>query len=153
GNYTVSLLVRDVNGCEDVISKVNYIRLSHPVAQFTFDQTEVCPGIPVGVTFTDQSIPDHPLTSWNWEFGDGGTSVLQNPTYSYTTPGNYSVILTVTNIYGCTDADTINGSITVLDPPVAAFSAVDTADCIPFNTGFLDLSTTGDTLIQVWLGF
>lgn len=42
-------------------------------------------------------------TSWLWEFGDGGTSSEQNPTYQYTGEGTYLVILTVTNSAGCSD--------------------------------------------------
>jgi PKD repeat protein len=36
-----------------------------------------------------------PYTWWEWDFGDGNTSTMQNPTQIYTTPGNHTVILTV----------------------------------------------------------
>jgi PKD repeat protein len=39
-------------------------------------------------------------TAWSWEFGDGGTSVDQNPNHQYTTPGDYTVSLTATNPNG-----------------------------------------------------
>lgn len=58
------------------------------------------------VDFTDQSsnIP----TSWNWAFGDGNTSTLQNPSHTYTAPGTYTVTLTATNAQGsCTTTLTI----------------------------------------------
>ena len=47
------------------------------------------------VTFTDTS--DFTATSWAWNFGDGTTSTLQNPTKTYTVPGVYTVTLTVGN--------------------------------------------------------
>ena len=53
---------------------------------------------PLTVTFTDHSLPgpSGPITGWAWDFGDSGTSSLQNPTHTYTTPGNYTVTLIVT---------------------------------------------------------
>jgi PKD repeat protein len=50
------------------------------------------------VSFADEStgIP----TSWQWTFGDGGTSAMQNPTYTYDEPGTYNVSLTVRNARG-----------------------------------------------------
>lgn len=42
-----------------------------------------------------------PLTSWQWDFGDGTYSSLQNPVHTYNSPGTYSVSLVVTNQCGC----------------------------------------------------
>ncbi|WP_292392849.1 PKD domain-containing protein [Methanoculleus sp. UBA303] len=50
---------------------------------------------PLTVRFTDESSGDP--KSWSWAFGDGGTSAEQNPVYTYRTPGNYTVNLTVDN--------------------------------------------------------
>jgi len=47
-----------------------------------------------------------PPYTWHWDFGDGGTSDEQNPTYVYTTPGNYIATLTVTDSGGNTSQDT-----------------------------------------------
>lgn len=150
GVYTVTLIVTDINGCSDTLVKPNYIRLSHPVAQFSIDQNTVCPGSPVGVTFTDLSIADTTLVSWFWNFGDGSTSTQQNPSHSYTTPGVYSVSLVVTNVLGCSDGDTITNNITVLAPPVAAFTVSDSADCTPLSVNFTDGSAAGDAAITTW---
>ncbi len=150
GVYDVTLIVGDINGCRDTLERPQYIRLSHPVANFTLDQNEVCPGSPVGVTFTDTSIPDTTIVGWLWRFGDGGTSTQQNPSHSYIAPGTYTVILTVTNILGCSDTDTLITPITVSTPPTAAFSINDSADCAPFAVSLTDLSTDGDYPIVVW---
>lgn len=48
---------------------------------------------PLTVRFTDESTGDP--KPWSWAFGDGGTSAEQNPTHTYTTPGNYTVVLSV----------------------------------------------------------
>lgn len=39
-------------------------------------------------------------TGWNWSFGDGGVSTLQNPSYQYSLPGTYDVSLTIQTAYG-----------------------------------------------------
>ncbi|MDA3871051.1 MAG: choice-of-anchor J domain-containing protein, partial [Candidatus Marinimicrobia bacterium] len=51
--------------------------------------------VPLGVTFTDTS--NGTATSWNWHFGDEDSSSSNNPSHTYTTAGNYSVSLTVSD--------------------------------------------------------
>lgn len=68
-----------------------------PVAMFTHGQD--FPN-PLWVTFTDQSQSMWPVTSWQWDFGDGTSSPHQNPLRKYTEPGLYEVCLTVSNPYG-----------------------------------------------------
>jgi PKD repeat protein len=53
---------------------------------------------PLTLAFTNTSTGDN-LTHY-WDFGDGNTSTLQNPTHTYVTAGFYSCILTVTNENG-----------------------------------------------------
>ncbi len=55
--------------------------------------------LPLLVQFTDETY--YPgATAWNWQFGDGGTSTLQNPTHTYVQDGYYAVQLTVTGPNG-----------------------------------------------------
>jgi PKD repeat protein len=54
--------------------------------------------IPLTVHFTDESsLSQTPITSWSWDFDNDGVidSHEQNPTYTYTTAGSYTVSLTV----------------------------------------------------------
>lgn len=54
--------------------------------------------MPLAVQFTDLTpMLSAPITSWQWNFGDGGTSTEQNPLYTYQNPGTFSVSLTVDN--------------------------------------------------------
>lgn len=48
---------------------------------------------PLSVHFTDLSIGEP--TTWNWDFGDGGGSIISNPNHTYSKPGKYSVKLSV----------------------------------------------------------
>ncbi len=56
------------------------------------------------LSFIDLSTsnPDAPIINWEWDFGDGTYSNDRNPTYTYTSGGNYAITLTVTNECNCT---------------------------------------------------
>ncbi len=84
---------------------------SAPVAAFSFGDVGPCDG---AITFTDQStaVPQ----SWLWDFGDGNTSTMQNPTHTYTTSGTYTVTLTVSNTLG-SDVSTQTITVALLDAP------------------------------------
>lgn len=62
-------------------------------AFFQATPTTLCSGN--AVQFTDASVTSTPITSWSWNFGDGGTSNLQSPSHVYTNSGTYSVTLTI----------------------------------------------------------
>ncbi|MEJ2697351.1 MAG: S8 family serine peptidase [Candidatus Sulfobium sp.] len=68
---------------------------------------------PLAVTFTDASSAN--TSAWSWNFGDGGQSSVQNPVYTYTNPGTYSVSLTVANPGG-SDTMTRNDYVIVSCP-------------------------------------
>lgn len=60
--------------------------------------------LPLSVSFTDTSNPgSEAITTWAWNFGDGGTSDRQNPTHVYTQPGVYDVRLSVTTPLGANE--------------------------------------------------
>ena len=66
-----------------------------PVAKFSVNIETTCTGF---IEFTDKSTNEP--TEWLWEFGDGNTSNIKNPTHQYTENGVYTVRLTVTNEFG-----------------------------------------------------
>jgi hypothetical protein len=88
--------------------KVFHIPAPAPVADFTADPTAGT--APLTVNFTDFSTGD--ITSWEWNFGDSGTSTAQDPSHIYNTTGAYTVSLTVTGPGG-TDTETKIDYITV----------------------------------------
>ena len=75
-----------------------------PVASFTASINNITKG--QSVTFTDTST--NTPTSWAWDFGDGGSSTLQNPTHKFNTVGTFTVTMTATNLAGTSDAVTKN---------------------------------------------
>ncbi len=78
-----------------------------PVADFTAYPTAIM--APLYVRFTD--ISTNNPTSWSWSFGDGTTSIVQNPVHTYKTTGSYTVSLTVSNAGG-SNTKTKNSYIT-----------------------------------------
>ena len=85
---------------------------SPPTAAFSATPTSGTAPLPV--TFSDLSTGGP--TSWSWDFGDGTTSSLQNPSHSYAAAGTYTVTLTATNASGSSTA-TKDAYITVTPPP------------------------------------
>jgi PKD repeat protein len=134
GTYTVSLL--NANGCVNKKVKNNYIKVFPlPVAAFNVSDSVSCT-IPFAVNFTDKSIG---AVSWNWDFGDGITSTLQNPPHSYTAIGNYNVSLTITDAKGCSNTLTKNNLIKI-SPTTADFFASPFQGCIPLVVNFTSTS-------------
>ena len=88
---------------------------------------------PLDVQFRDLSTGES-LTGWEWDFGDGGSSMAQNPGYTYRSPGIYTVMLTVTNNLGSTTS-TRTGFIRVLGPgepmPTVVQTAQQTVTTVP----------------------
>ena len=139
GNYTVTLNASNDYGY-DISIPITITVLEPPAAVFNATPTEG--NAPLTVQFTDQSTGN--VTSWSWDFGDGNTSDVQNPTYTYTAVGNYTVSLTASNAYG-EDTETRTAYITVLEPPAAAFSATPTEGNAPLAVQFTDESTGNAT--------
>lgn len=68
------------------------IHMPPPVAEFSAQPRSG--DSPLEVTFTDQSLGE--VTSWLWNLGNGVISTAQNPVYTYTQEGKYTVVLTAT---------------------------------------------------------
>ena len=78
-----------------------------PVASFTVSASLLT------ADFTDTSTDDGSIVSWSWDFGDGNTSTIQNPSNTYAAGGTYTVMLTVTDDLGATGST--SQSVTVTD--------------------------------------
>lgn len=108
--------------------------LLRPVARFSAP-SEVCVNMPVNFSESSCNVPPAPNGTYLWNFGDGTTSTLQNPSHTYATPGNYTVSLTVTNTCG---SDTQTRPVRVVAPPAAAFTYTPAFGCGPTTISFTD---------------
>jgi len=145
GTYPVRLIVYSSDGCQDtVIQNVNV----NPAPVASFNATTACSGL--ATQFTDASSGSGvPITSWLWDFGDGtGTSNLQNPVHTYSSPGTWMVTLTVTNANGCVGS--ITQPIIVIPGPTASFVMIAQA-CVGSEVSFHDQSTTLIGYITQWI--
>ena len=142
-NYTVSLEACNSAGC-DTETKTNYISVTEPqppVADFVGDP--LSGNAPLNVDFTDLSTNDP--TSWDWSFGDGGSSQAQNPSHEYAA-GIFTVSLTAANQYGQdTEIKTDYISVSEGQAPVADFVGDPLSGNAPLNVDFTDLSTNDPT--------
>ncbi len=117
-----------------------------PVCNFTNPAT-VCEHD--SIRFTDHSsVSSGTISYLNWNFGNGITSVLQNPIILLGSPGNYFVTLTATTDQGCVDtAKTVVG---VAPLPDISFNANDA--CLGVPISFINNTTLsgGGTLFYQW---
>jgi PKD repeat protein len=117
GNYDVKL-VAELCGYKDIIIKEDYIQVSGIKAEFSADKR--CGSAPLEVTFSDSSTDTYPITYWHWDFGDGDTSSLQNPTHQFTNTDVFDITLIVSDSVAA-DTLTKKGYITTQDSVSADF--------------------------------
>ncbi|MFX1278745.1 MAG: PKD domain-containing protein [Promethearchaeota archaeon] len=118
GIYTVSLYIIDANGDSDNETKVDFITVDPdlvPHSNFTTDTTTIVKNEWIEFEFTG-TIGNSPAT-FLWNFGDGLTSTIQNPTHQYTTVGTFSVSLIVIDKNGDLDTETKTDYIIVEETP------------------------------------
>jgi len=139
GNYNVNLTVSNENSTSSKLATINVHEqiVVIPVANFTSNVTDGF--APLTVQFTDSS---KNATEINWNFGDGDTSTDHDPVHIYSTVGNYSVNLTVSNENGTSSK---LATITVQKQsagtlPVANFTSNTTEGYAPLTVQFTDLS-------------
>ncbi len=110
GTYTITYTT---NGACPNSSDVS-ITIGGPVAAFSGDNLNSdCS--PLLVNFTDASTSFSPIATWSWDFGDGNTSNVQNPSNNYTALGSYDVTLVVTDVNGCSNTLTLTSYINLVD--------------------------------------
>lgn len=114
-----------------------------PNAIFTANNRTGCS--PMSVGFINQSTGSPTSFNWRFEAGTPSTSTLQNPTVSYSTPGNYNVILTVSNSTGSTSS-VQQGYISVGKIPQANFA--NSSDSLAVK--FFNLTNAGTEARYNW---
>lgn len=124
-SQTYSVSGTSPNGCvgsDEVVVTV----VPGPVPNFESNQQTGC--FPLTVDFTSTSVGGN---EFQWNFGDGTTSVMQNPSHTFTLQNCHAVSLTITSINGCQATLTLQDYVCPDEQPVAAFSV---------NQGELDLA-------------
>jgi gliding motility-associated-like protein len=142
GNFTVTLIATNSFGCTDTLVRTDYIIIRRATISIPALPTRGCIPHTISPVATINSVDA--ITSYLWDFGDGGTSTLATPTYTYTTQGTYTVKLFITTSSGCTDSLVMPGAVRVGSKPVADFSATPIPVCGKQLVYFTDLSVPAD---------
>ncbi|MEZ5067606.1 MAG: PKD domain-containing protein [Bacteroidia bacterium] len=131
GNYTVKLVAQNASGADSVILS-NLIQVSNkPTVQFSASKTSAC--MNELISFSNQSAG---YDSCEWDFGDGVTSKVNNPSHSYSLAGSFSVALILyKGGSACTATLTKNNYITIHALPVIT-ATVDTIATCDANKSF-----------------
>jgi len=113
------------------------VAYAQPNAAFSF--TEVCLGNTTEFTDISTAISPDTIVAWKWNFDDGDSVTIQNPTHNYDTYGVYSVRLIVTTVSGL--RDTIINDVEVHPVPDASVSASPFTGCQPLTVIFTNNTT------------
>ena len=142
GQYDVTLIALSNQGCGDTTTQ--QITL-HAIPIPGFEIPNICQLDPMMFTDTS-SIPEGTNVGWNYEFGDGLSSVIQNPTHTYLNAGQIYIQLTVTSDFGCVDSLTVAA---VVNPkPVSDFTTENV--CLNETMIFTNQSTVASGSINSW---
>ncbi len=137
GSFTVSVVTHDTAGCASYFELPQQIYVyPSPVSSFVTNDTSGCQ--PYSVSFNNTSISND---STVWDFGDGTTSTVVNPTHTYTVAGLYEVILISFNQFGCADTFYFDHPIHVKETPQPAFTSDTSQGCSGLPVSFQNLST------------
>lgn len=119
GTYTVRLVVTDSQGAfasvmKSITVETPYSELAHAAFDISVEKATIGEAI----RFTDRSEPAEgaSITQWEWDFGenDEALSSEQNPSYTYSTSGSFTVTLKITDSKGNTSS--VSHDLLVMDP-------------------------------------
>jgi gliding motility-associated-like protein len=145
GQFNVTLIVTNASGCKDTLHRVNFVRILPPnlaVANLPDEGCVPYPFAPINNVFAVDGV-----ASYFWDFGNGNTSTLPNPSTIYNTVGTYKVRLIITTNGGCTDSLVYNAGVRVGNIPTPDFTASPTTVCAFQPVTFTDLSSSN---VDTW---
>lgn len=124
GEFEISLIAYDINGCSD--TAYTTLNVFDVEAEIDFEAEGAC--IPMTVNFSDISVTDTTVATWNWNLGLGNSSEDSTTTFTFGDEYNppYDITLVVTDVLGCSDETSVSISP---DLPDASFNASDTQLC------------------------
>lgn len=133
GTYSVRLVAENLNGCSDTAT-TNVVAFPLPTSAFSMAAGQSCDS-PTDLQLVNTSTG---AVGYAWDLGNGTNSVLTNPLATFSEPGVYTITLTVSNAYECTDVST--DEFTVHPAPVAQFVAEPQPACEGYPVSFVNSS-------------
>lgn len=142
GAYTIQLVVSN-DFCTDTTEQTIFITPLPPEIEFTGGDSACAP---FTTQFFNQSLF---VTQYLWDFGDGDTSTLENPTHTYSQPGNYHVTLYGSG-NGGSDSLTKNDFVVIVNPPTASYLVFPKEQALPNATFNLVNNSSPDSDRFTW---
>jgi PKD repeat protein len=140
GTYTITL-IGSIGTCSD--TAIHPVTL-HPIpsASFVVPNSFYC-GLPLQLQLQNTSSG---ALFYNWDFGNGSTSSINNPSVTYTAAGTYDILLAASNVFGCIDT-----AITTIDAyPLPDIQSVDinpSFGCRPLTVTFSTNTVNGNSYV------
>ncbi|TCJ13779.1 PKD domain-containing protein [Flaviaesturariibacter flavus] len=147
GSFLPRLLLFDRSGCSVVINGTDSLHSYRLFPALAADSRSLCDS--GTVRFQGLSTGNDRISGWFWEFGDGATSVLQNPAHRYTRPGTYDVRLTNRGAQGC-EATSVAFRVQVHASPKVGINLTRAAACVPALFPVQGRILRADTTILEW---
>jgi PKD repeat protein len=146
GSVILSLTAFSNPPCTSVVDTMTLTFSNNPGVEFTWGTS--CESMPVNFSVNTVITNVAQVATWIWNFGDGSTSNLMNPTHLFAGIGEYTVTLTAIDING--SAKAISHVVTVSQPP-AAFFTYSNPNCSNEDVNLIDLSHTLYGYIAEWV--
>jgi gliding motility-associated-like protein len=148
GNFIPKVIMTDPTGCVIPVTGPDTIRIKGATVKFGIDKGFYCDsGL---VNFKDSTIYNDSLSVYNWDFGDGGISHLQNPSHYYSNPGNYNVLLNVQTQNACVDTFRLTNPIRIIESPLITIGG-DSVICVNEMAEHLGVFQRTDTSLVKWV--
>jgi len=156
GSYNFTYILPAISPCLADTSDFTIIVSPPPSVDFEYEingqssttgTTSGCMSFPVFFTdFSSVALPGD-IVAWDWDFGDGGSSTDQNPTYQYTSGGTFTIVLTVTTNGGCSLSFNMDIDIFAAPNVNVVFNI---PSCYQFTDGSIVLNTVGGTGSEIF---
>jgi gliding motility-associated-like protein len=153
GLYRVMLIAEDSTTCNIRDTAYINIKVGGLPATLDFNPVKLAPCDSLKYRFDNLSIapPIRPFTntSFTWDFGDNSPIITTGPApvfHSYTSPGTYTVKLTIIDTAYCNAPDTLKKTISIAPLVVAQFETPPTG-CVPYTAQFNNTSIAGQTFL------
>ncbi|MBB1285071.1 PKD domain-containing protein [Flavisolibacter sp. BT320] len=146
--FWVHLEVENADGCKTAYGQAIYLYkpsvvITSPQQAGSGEVVSCGPG-----TFTFQVNSSHPIATYRWDFGDGGTSTDPEPSHTFTNAGNYRVALHYTTTSGCSGTTNMYYSVVIRNKVKADFEISQTDIC--GNTPVTITNKSGGTVYYQW---
>lgn len=140
--YKVVAYARSVNGCNDTASVYIHVKPQPELIINASPKVQTYPNATISVQNNSEPLPNYSI-----DFGDGTTATFSAEVieHTYSSCGQFTVALSATNSFGCSNTVTDTVLIKALQP-LAAFESI-TEGCVPLSVDFTNTSQFAQTFL------